>query len=77
MIKTNQNIKPLNILGHDFLFTTFADDTTFFVRNKNSVIELLYVFDISSIISGLTPNKAKCEIAGISNLKGVYVALCG
>ena len=75
MIKTNQNIKPLNIFGHDFLYTTYADNTTFFIRNKNSVIELLNVFDILSVVSGLRPNKSKYEIAGIGNLEEVYVAL--
>ena len=29
------------------------------------------------LISGLKPNKAKCEIAGIDVLKGVSLALCG
>ena len=29
------------------------------------------------MISGLEPNKSKCEIAGIGSLKGVNVALCG
>ena len=29
------------------------------------------VFDISSIYSGLKPNKSKCEIAGIGVLKRV------
>ena len=44
MIKANQNIKPLNIFGQYFLYTAYADDTTFFIRNKNSVIELLNIF---------------------------------
>ena len=35
------------------------------------------VFDIFSVISGLKANKSKCEIAGIGNLKRIYVALCG
>ena len=63
MIKTNRNIKPQYIFGHDFLYTPYADETTFFIRKKNSVIRLLNVFDT-------------CKIKGIDNLKGVYVALC-
>ena len=47
-----------------------------FIRNKNSVIELLSDFDIFSVIYGLKANKSKCKTAGIWNLKGVYVALC-
>ena len=77
MIKTNQNVQALNIFGHNFLYTAYADDTTFFIKNENSVIELLNIFDIFSLMSGLKPNKSKCEIAGIGNLKGVNVALCG
>ena len=38
MIKTNQNINPLNIFGHSFCYTAYADDATFFIRNKNFVI---------------------------------------
>ena len=30
-----------------------------------------------SFVSGLKPNEAKCEIAGIGVLKGVSLALCG
>ena len=70
-------MKLLNIFGHDFLYTAYADDRTFFNRNKNSVIELLNVFDIFSVVSGLKPNKSKCEIVRIGNLKGVYVVLSG
>ena len=51
MIKTNQNIKPVNIFGHYFLYTAYADDIKFFIRNKNSVIVLSNVFDTTSVIS--------------------------
>ena len=51
MIKTNQNIKPVNIFGRYFLYTAYADDIKFFIRNKNSVIVLSNVFDITSVIS--------------------------
>ena len=34
-------------------------------------------FNTFSNFSGLKPNKAKCEIAGIGVLNGVQVALCG
>ena len=30
-----------------------------------------------SLVFGLKPNEAKCEIAGIEVLKGVSLALCG
>ena len=34
-------------------------------------------FDQFSLVSGLKPNKAKCEIAGVGVLKGVSLALWG
>ena len=40
---------------------------TFFLKAENSIFA----------ISGLKPNKSKCEIAGIGILKGVEFALCG
>ena len=62
---------------HEFLYTAYADDTTFFLKDRNSIIELMNELNIFSNISGLKPNKTKCEIAGISVLNGVQVALCG
>ena len=41
MIKSNQNIQPIYIFDRNFLYTTFADDATFFIKNKESVIELI------------------------------------
>ena len=85
VIKLNQNIDKLRTFGHDFLYAAYDNDTTFFVKNRTSVIEILKVFNnifkknltIFLTISGLKPNKPKCEIAGIGALKGVRVALCG
>ena len=75
--RENQSIKPHNIFSHDFLYTTYADDTPFFISNKNSVIELLNVFDILPVISELKPSKYKYEITGTGNLKRFYKALFG
>ena len=59
-----------------FLYTAYADDTTFVLSEENSVIELMKTFDTFSIFSGLKLNKVQCEIAGLSALKGVAFALC-
>ena len=45
VIKSNQNIDKLRIFEHDFLYTAYADDTIFFVKNQTSVIEILKIFD--------------------------------
>ena len=73
----NENINGLNIFEKTFLYTAYADDTTFFLKDEKSVIELMKTFDIFSIFSGFKTNKSKCEIAGSSALKGLKLALCG
>ena len=42
-----------------------------------SITELMNELHSISNLSGLKPNKAKCEITGIGVLNGVQVALCG
>ena len=69
VIKSNQNIDKLRIFEHGFLYTAYANDTTLFIKDQTSVIEILKVFDQISNISGLNPNKSKCEITGIGALK--------
>ena len=73
----NENINGLNIFESIFLYTAYADHTTFFLKDEKPVIELMKTFDIFSTFSGLKPNKSKCEIAGLGALKGVKLALSG
>ena len=77
LIKQNKDIHGLSFFDHTFLYTAYADDTTFFLKDKESVKKVMNVFGTFSIYSGLKPNKSKCEIAGISVLKGVSMELCG
>ena len=74
-IKENKIIKGLNIFNHIFLYTAYANDTTFFLKDKESLIEAMKFFDIFSSFSVLKPNKSKSEIAGIGVLKGAKMAL--
>ena len=76
-IMQNENIDGLTIFETTFLYTAYAEDTTFFLKDEKSVIELMKTFDTFSIFSGLKPNKSKCEIAGLGAMKGVKLALCG
>ena len=76
LIQKNKKIHGLNIFNHTFLYTAYADDTTFVLSNQQSVTEVIKVFEQFSLFSGLKPNKSKCEVAGIGALKGVSVALC-
>ena len=77
LIKTNNNIQGIEIFNHEFLYTAYADDTTFFVKDLNSVKVILSSLDQFYTFSGLRPNICKCEIAGIGVLKDANVALCG
>ena len=43
-IKNNPNVKGLNIFKHEFLYTACANDTTFFLKNAKSLIDLMSVF---------------------------------
>ena len=60
-----------------FLYTTYADDTTSFFESKESVEEFVKTFTLFSSFSGLKPKICKCEICGLSPLKGVEMAVCG
>ena len=76
-VKNNPKVKSLNFFKHEFLYTVYADDTTFFLKDRNSIIQLMNELNTFSNFSGLKPNKTKCEIAGIGVLNGVQVTLCG
>ena len=73
----NSHIKGIKLFDKEFIYTAYADDTIFFLQNKNSVKMLLEAFHAFSFFSGLKPNKSKCEIVGIGLLKGVHVVLRG
>ena len=66
----------LDIINYHFLYSAYADDSTFFLRNIESVMELARTFKEFSSFSELNPIMSKWEIAGIGNLKGVETAVC-
>ena len=71
IIKETSNIKGFAVFQKKFFYTAYVDDNTFFLKNTESVINLLEIFKHFSQFPGLKPNKSKCEIAGIGVLKGV------
>ena len=77
LIKQNKDIHGPTFFDHTFLYTSYADDTTFFLKDKESVKKVINIFNTFSIYSGLKPNKSKCKTAGIGVLKGVSIELCG
>ena len=42
-IKENKEIKGLDIFGSEYLYSAYADDTTFFLKGLSSIRELLKV----------------------------------
>ena len=77
LAKSCSNICGIKLFQHEYLYTAYADDTTFFLKDKVSVKKIFSLIDNFSKVSGLRPNIKKCEIAGIGVLKNVNVALCG
>ena len=60
-----------------FLYTAYADDRTFFLKDKNSIKEPRDTINYFSSFTGLKANLYICEVAGIGALKEVKVAICG
>ena len=70
-------MKGISVFEHNYLYWAYADDTTFFLRDKRSIKELTDIFATFSKYSGLKPHHEKCKIADIGVLKSVKVAVCG
>ena len=77
LIKQNKDIHGLTFFDRTFLYTANANDTKFFLKDKESLKKVINVFDNFSFHSGLKHNKSKCEIADIGILKRVSIELCG
>ena len=55
IIKETSNIKGFGIFQKKFIYIAYADDTTFFLKNTESVINLLEIFKHFSQFSSLKP----------------------
>ena len=42
----NENINGLKIFDKAFLYTVYADDTTFFLRDEKPAIKVMKTFDV-------------------------------
>ena len=68
----------MTIFDYNYLYSAYADDTTFFLNDIISVKHMVDTFHFFfSYFSGLKPYLTKSEIAGIGVLKGVQVVVCG
>ena len=77
LIKNNAKIRGMTTFNHAFLYTAFADDSTFFLNELFSVKNLIHTFKVYSFFSGLKAKFSKCEITGLVCLKGVLETVCG
>ena len=66
-IKFSKNIDGINI-HCEYLYTAYADETTFFLKNQTSVKNVLNDTESFFNFSGLHPNLDKREIARIGVL---------
>ena len=77
LIKSNKNILGINIFNHHILYTAYANDTNFFLKDLDSIKNVLKILNQFYMVPGLRPTFSKYEILGISPLKYAKVALCG
>ena len=77
LIKNDPNIKGIEIFEYCYLYTAYADDTTFFLKDENSIVHLSEKLKLFSDFSELKPNITKCEVAGIGVLKRDHATVCG
>ena len=77
MIRSSNSINPLRMFDFVFLLSAYADDTTFFVSDLDSVTAIFDIFNEFSLFSGMKINKSKCELAGIGVKRSVLTALSG
>ena len=59
LIKSNKNIHGINIFNHDFLYTAYAEDTTFFLKDLDSIKNVLEILNQFYMVSRLCPNFSK------------------
>ena len=71
LIKSNKNIHGINMFNQDFLYTAYADDTNFFLKDWDSMKNVLEMLNQFYMVSRIRPNFSKWEIAGIGSLKDV------
>ena len=74
-IKSNDNIIGIDLYDCSFLFTTYANESTFFLKVIASTEILVDTFKVFSCFSGLKPNINKSQIASLGILKWTQMDL--
>lgn len=68
-LKNKSSIKGIEVNGHEIKSAQYADDTTIFVRDRKSVLELLSLLEEFSSLSGLEINTSKTEAMWLGQWK--------
>ena len=63
LIKNISNTKGTKIFGYCYLYTPYADNTTFFLKDENFIVHLSEKLKLFFDFVGLKPNTDKCEDA--------------
>ena len=71
----NEIINGLNSFEKTFLYIAYADDTTFFLKDKKSVIELMKTFDIFLTFSGLKLSSVELALCGMECIDLIFNAI--
>ncbi len=65
LLKNCEDVQHLNVMGHSFIVSQLADDTTLFLKNEAQIPKALEVISSFSESSGLHLNLKKCELMAI------------
>ena len=77
LIINSKYVKAVKMFEKKNFYTAYSDDSTFFLKDKNSVKKLLNTINYFSFFTGLKLNLSKCEVATIDAPKGAKVAIFG
>ena len=75
--KSKTEIEGMTIFNYNHLYSAYADDTSFFLKDIISGKHMVNTFYFFSYLSGLKTSLTKSENAFIGFLKGVQMAVCG
>ena len=62
LIKNKDNVNGIDLYDYSFLFTAYADDSTFCLKDIASVRVLVDTFKVSSCFSGLKPKLISVQL---------------
>ena len=65
-IRSDKNIKGIKIENNELKLTAFADDASYFMKDKESAENLLTKIEAFSKVSGLEINRTKSECLQLS-----------